>query len=340
MGDLNNESSEEVQEVVLEDDKSTNYSVKTTESVKAKVERLAEETNLSKKDLFATMVELLEIKVSKEVFSDFTIDIEEFKTNTERLYRSFVQMIERSVSLRESENKNWLYRFEEKDEDLNKLKEELNNHKLIVAEVKELKKQLEAANNDLTIKLQDSQKSLENVQLLSDEYKNKNDFLTAQLLKFEQYEKQNIELKEQIAAVTNEANQAKTLLDNTVKDLEQKVDQLEKSIEFEKKQKALDIKEAVVNTKETLQIQIEKNNQKHQETIDGFLKKIDQLRDNNELALNKQEEAFAKERAAFEGALNKREEAFVKEREAYEAKIKALEADLAEKDNNTSEESE
>lgn len=343
----NNKEFEGAHEGNFEEDKSANYSVKTTEGVKSKVDRLAEETNISKKDLFAMMVELLEINLSSQVYSDFTKDIEAFRVITERMLRLFTNVIERASSTRENDNKNWLDKFEEKEEDLNKLKEELNNYKATVAEAKEIKKQLEAANNELTIKLQDNQKSLDNVQLLTDEYKAKIDFLTNQLVKFEGYEAQNLELEKQIAEITKESVQTKTVLENTVNVLEQKVGQLEKDIDFEKKQKELDIKEAIVDTREKLQIQIDKNNEKHQATIDSYLEKMDQLRDANELALNKQkeefdkeraqrEELFAKERAQFEQTLSQREEASAKEKEAFEAKIKELEAKLAKKDNNTS----
>lgn len=341
MDDLNNKGLDEesTEEISYGEDKTANYSVKTTDSVKARLANLAEQTNLTQKDLFSTMVELLEIKVSTEVFSDFTLDIEEFKTNTERLFRSFVHTIERSSAIRENENKNSLFKIEEKEEEIQKLQEQLNSFKQQSAEMKAIKEQIEATNNELTLKLQDNHKNLENVQLLTDEYKSKNDFLTAQLLKFEQYESQNIELKEQISTITETANQEKVALERSVNDLKRQIEELEQVIAFEEKQKPLEIKEAVLNTKAELQEQIAENNRKHQDSINEYLKKIEQLRDTNELALSKQEEVFEKERNANEIALEKQEKLFAKERGAYEAKIKALETKLTEKDEKNSKKS-
>lgn len=341
-GDINmnyskNKESKEFESGEESQDKSANYTVKTTESVKLKFDKIAEEMNLSKKDLFAKLVDLMGIEVSKNLYDDFSNDIEEFASLTRDLYRCYTHVIERTSSIRKADQKHFSAILENKNQDYSVMNEKIADLKEKLSLTAVIKEDLMIEKNDLTLRLQETQKNLVTVQLLVDEYKEKNDLLLSDLNKLKRFEVENDELKGKINELLINFKEEIAVLEETATTLQKNVDELTAKIELEAKQKPLEIQAAVLEKQEALQIIISGNNEKHQVVINEYLNKLDKLREAQDVKLEKQAQNFDKERKLLEMKLEKQEKSIEAERQSFrqskfslEAKLEALEVELKE----------
>lgn len=298
----------------------SSYSVKLSDSEKERARALAERSGLTQREWFTKLLELSEIDSMKENFQDFAADLEELQVHTERIYKNVANIVQRSNHLRIAETEDLIAKVEKKEELIDKIQDELNGFKDDVAAAKEAQKVAESNNLELEKKLDEMQKNVENTQLLVEQYKEKNEFLTSELMKYKTFETENEELKNQLASTKEEFGQDLKRLEAEKAVLAQQNQELVQSIELQKKECEIAVKEAIVDTRGTIQSQVESMREKHQATID-------KMRDEHQVEINKM-------RDANEAALAKQQTDFDKERKAFEAKLEALEKQVKAKSDN------
>lgn len=330
------------------------YSVKISDSEKERARALAEQSGLTQRAWFTKLLELAEVHSMKENFQEFGADLEELQIHTERIYKCVANVVERSNHLRISEKADLIAKVEKKEQLIIKFQDELNVFKDDVAAAKEAQELAETKSEELEKKLDEMSKNVENTQLLVEEYKQKNEFLTSELMKYQAFEEENGKLKKQLTGAKEQFGQDLQRVEEEKAVLIQQNKELAQSIELQKKQCELAVKEASLNVKSELQGQVTSLVEKHQATVteyetttkkmrEEYQAEVNKMREEYQVEINKMSEKHQAEidkmsekyqaeinkiNDANEAALGKQQAGFDKERKTFETKLQALEKQL------------
>lgn len=297
------------------------FSIKVSEEEKEKARALAEAHGGTHREWFNKLMELSEISLMKENTQEFVTDLEELQVHTERIFSIVKNVVQRSNHLRAAATEELNEALQKKEDLISKLQDDLNASKASLASVKEEQLQLEVANKEFIEKIDSLQKNIETTQLLVEEYKLKNDFLTGELAKFKEFETINTALKE---SHHNELLQLQSNLDKSNKTLEearQQILELKQNIELQKKELELEMRSAVLDVQNEQQSKYQAKLEQYNNVNIELQKSIEKTRDKYETEIHSLKTEFDK-------TIHSLKAEFDKERSSYTAKIQALEEEL------------
>lgn len=171
------------------------FGVKVSEEMYEKVREVIEASGTSSKDWFERAIALYEMNAIKQGSSDYTQDLTELEHHTTRMYELIVNMIQRSVHLKEHAVKDVADKLESKEAIITDLQQQNQQIKQEVAMKTEGISAFEEQVKELEEKLIANQTMLENNQALISEYKDKNDTLSGLVTKYQGYAEENEALK-------------------------------------------------------------------------------------------------------------------------------------------------
>lgn len=269
------------------------FGVKVSEEMYEKAKTVIESSGVSSKDWFEKAVALYELNTIKQGSSDYTQDLSELEHHTTRMYELIVNMIQRSVYLKDHAVKDISDKLESKEaiiqefqQQLFQLKEEITLKNNMVTALQEQEKEFKE-------KLKTNETTLENNQALIAEYKEKNDTLSGLVAKYQAYAEDNEQLKidfsNEKAALIEQANAAEakgnTLqqeLAESRKTLASEQKKFEDTLQLSIERKDLEREKALVELERQQQAQLAKINEQYNEQIQALYAEIAELRKTNE----------------------------------------------------------
>ena len=171
------------------------FGVKVSEEMYEKVREVIESSGTSSKEWFERAIALYEMNAIKQGSSDYTQDLTELEHHTTRMYELIVNMIQRSVHLKEYAVKEVAEKLESKEAIITDLQQQTQQLKMEVETKTEGIQKFEEQAKELEEKLLANQTMLENNQALISEYKDKNDTLSGLVTKYQGYAEENEALK-------------------------------------------------------------------------------------------------------------------------------------------------
>ncbi|MBD8038705.1 hypothetical protein H9635_18330 [Solibacillus sp. A46] len=269
------------------------FGVKVSEEMYEKAKMVIESSGVSSKDWFEKAVALYELNTIKQGSSDYTQDLSELEHHTTRMYELIVNMIQRSVYLKDHAVKDISDKLESKEaiiqefqQQLFQLKEEITLKNNMVTALQEQEKELKE-------KLKANETTLENNQALIAEYKEKNDTLSGLVAKYQAYAEENEQLKidfsNEKAALVEQANAAEVKgnalqqeLAESRKTLASEQKKFEDTLQLSIERKDLEREKALVELERQQQAQLAKANEQYNEQIQALYAEIAELRKIND----------------------------------------------------------
>ena len=269
------------------------FGVKVSEEMYEKAKMVIESSGVSSKDWFEKAVALYELNTIKQGSSDYTQDLSELEHHTTRMYELIVNMIQRSVYLKDHAVKDISDKLESKEaiiqefqQQLFQLKEEITLKNNMVTALQEQEKELKE-------KLKTNETTLENNQALIAEYKEKNDTLSGLVAKYQAYAEENEQLKtdfsnekavlvEQANAAEAKANILQQELAESRKTLASEQKKLEDTLQLSIERKDLEREKALIELERQQQAQLAKVNVQYNEQIQALYAEIAELRKTND----------------------------------------------------------
>lgn len=201
------------------------FGVKVSEEMYEKVREVIESSGTSSKEWFERAIALYEMNAIKQGSSDYTQDLTELEHHTTRMYELIVNMIQRSVHLKEHAVKDVADKLESKEAIITDLQQQNQQIKQEIAMKTEGISAFEEQVKDLEGKLLANQTMLENNQALISEYKDKNDTLSGLVTKYQGYAEENEALKKNFEIEKTEwmkqANADKLAFEEKISELSQ-----------------------------------------------------------------------------------------------------------------------
>lgn len=171
------------------------FGVKVSEEMYEKVREVIESSGTSSKEWFERAIALYEMNAIKQGSSDYTQDLTELEHHTTRMYELIVNMIQRSVHLKEHAVKEVADKLGSKEAIITELQQQNQQFKQEMTAKKEGILAFEEQVKELEEKILANQTMLENNQALISEYKDKNDTLSGLVTKYQGYAEENEALK-------------------------------------------------------------------------------------------------------------------------------------------------
>lgn len=269
------------------------FGVKVSEEMYDRAKMVIESSGVSAKDWFEKALALYELNSIKQGSSDYTQDLTELEHHTTRIYELIVNMIQRSVYLKDHAVKEVADKLESKETIITDLQQQNKNLKDELTqknvETVNIAKQLK----ELEDKLEANQTTLENNQALISEYKEKNDVLNGLVAQYKAYGDENAELKRKLTDVEStlllratDAEQRAEVLTRLVEEKKIEAEKVKKQHE-EDLQMAIERKElerikATMEIERRYQAEIAELNTTHNEEIRSLYDEVAELRKVND----------------------------------------------------------
>ena len=269
------------------------FGVKVSEEMYEKAKLVIEASGVSSKDWFEKAVALYEVNSIKQGSSDYTQDLTELEHHTTRMYELIVNMIQRSVYLKDHAVKDISDKLDSKEAIITDFQQQMQNLKAEVNEKNNVVVVLQHREKELEDKLKANETMLENNQALIAEYKEKNDTLNGLVTKYQSYSEENeqlkIELDEVKATLTGRAIDAELKVDLLTRNLAESGAALQKAQQEHEdglymaiERKDLEREKALVEIERQQQAQMAALNEQHNEQIRELYAEIAELRKTNE----------------------------------------------------------
>ncbi|QFG01281.1 hypothetical protein PB01_20845 (plasmid) [Psychrobacillus glaciei] len=269
------------------------FGVKVSEEMYEKAKLVIDESGVSAKDWFEKAIALYETNSIKLGSTDYTQDLTELESHTTRIYELIVNMMKRSVYLKEDAVKEIATKLESKEAIITDfqqknaaLKEQvIQKHEETVA----LQEQLKQLNESF----ETNQTMLENNQALIIEYKEKNDVLNGLVAQYKGYGDENEALKVELSevqstltvrAVTAEqqANEFAKNLEDAIADAQKAQTQYKENLQMSIEKKDIEREKALLDLERQQQEKLAKQNVTHNEEIRSLYDEVAELRKVNE----------------------------------------------------------
>lgn len=210
------------------------FGVKVSEEMYEKVREVIESSGTSSKEWFERAIALYEMNTIKQGSSDYTQDLTELEHHTTRMYELIVNMIQRSVHLKEYAVKEVAEKLESKEAIITDLQQQTQQLKMEVVTKTEGIQAFEEQAKELEEKLLANQTMLENNQALISEYKDKNDTLSGLVTKYQGYAEENETLKKSFemekAEWRKQASDEKATFEEKISELSQEKQMLSEEL--------------------------------------------------------------------------------------------------------------
>lgn len=284
------------------------FGVKVNEEMYEKAKMVIESSGISSKDWFEKAVALYEMNSIKQGSSDYTQDLTELEHHTTRMYELIVNMIQRSVYLKDHAVKDISDKLDLKEALISdfqlqflKFKEEITLKSNTVISLQEKEKEFKE-------KLKANETTLENNQALIAEYKDKNDTLSGLVARYQGYAEENEALKAAFevekASLVQQLNEQRTTAAEQIRKLEQAQQQanerarkLENNLdnaqlnhtrdfEIMQERKDLEREKALVEIEREYQAKLQAQNDKYNDKIAEMHTENERIRGNYEARLD------------------------------------------------------
>ena len=174
------------------------WGVKVPDDLKAKIDELKEESGLSGEDFVNSLLQAYELKIIKDEQPVMKADIEELQVLTGRIVSIFSNLGARVENLAREKDDQYMVQIQGKDGTIqiyyNKVKELEQSLEKLTSE----RTVLEGLYSDIQKRNIELEESCETNKALSQEYRDKNDYLNGQLRKYEAYVTENENLKAEL----------------------------------------------------------------------------------------------------------------------------------------------
>ncbi|MBZ9635103.1 hypothetical protein [Clostridium sp. FP1] len=260
-------------------------SVRISDELKQKFNELAQSEGINNKELMEQVVKYYELNRAREEDSNMSEDIKELQTITTRMADIYINIVERN-NIKALEVKN-IHRNElvDKNNDLQKLKEEITLLKEENKKINALEKDLSDAKH-ISKDLQESIRSLKTLNNMQEEKISK---LTETNEKYIKYKDEIVKLKTEQDKSTNEYMKLKNELANKndeearlikqIDELKQinksKIDELEikanQDIEMQRERTSFQMEKEILKLKEEQQLKIQKLQESFNDRINKLL---------------------------------------------------------------------
>ncbi|MBU3130164.1 hypothetical protein [Clostridium tagluense] len=260
-------------------------SVRISDELKQKFNELAQSEGINNKELMEQVVKYYELNRAREEDSNMSEDIKELQTITSRMADIYINIVERN-NIKALEVKN-IHRNElvDKNNDLQKLKEEITLLKEENKKINALEKDLSDANH-ISKDLQESIKSLKTLNNMQEEKILK---LTETNEKYIKYKDEIVKLKTEQDKSTNEymklnnelanKNDEEARLIKQIDELKQinksKIDELEikanQDIEMQRERTSFQMEKEILKLKEEQQLKIQELQESFNDRINKLL---------------------------------------------------------------------
>lgn len=269
------------------------FGVKVSEEMYEKAKMVIESSGVSSKDWFEKAVALYELNTIKQGSNDYTQDLSELEHHTTRMYELIVNMIQRSVYLKDHAVKDISDKLESKEAIIQEFQQQLFQLKEEITLKNNMLTALQEQEKEFKEKLKTNEITLENNQALIAEYKEKNDTLSGLVAKYQAYAEENEQLKidfsNEKAALVEQANAAEakgnTLqqeLAESRKTLASEQKKFEDTLQLSIERKDLEREKALVELERQQQAQLAKVNEQYNEQIQALYAEIAELRKTND----------------------------------------------------------
>lgn len=258
----------------------TNFSARIEGNDKEKLLQYISESGKTQKDFMNVLISIYEMSKSKSKNANLIGDIEELETYTLKINKVFLNMIDKLEGQKlllaedlEKELSIYKGKVQDQEDKISIIENENNDYVEYITSLREIKESNEKQIVQLEQTVQDKTELVE-------EYKNKNDMLLTENLKYKEAYEELEEIKKLLIGAENEVDKLKnsneileenniklgeTIKDNNIKH-EQVIKEMQKDtgekieqIELDKKQKIDDIKNISNERIEALKLQHEKD---------------------------------------------------------------------------------
>lgn len=288
------------------------FGVKVSEEMYEKAKMVIDSSGVSSKEWFEKAVALYELNSIKQGSSDYTQDLSELEHHTTRMYELIVNMIQRSVYLKDHAVKDVTSKLESKETIITDLQQQVNLLKGELTERNEAAKTLEEKLKELEEKFAANQITIENNQALISEYKEKNDVLNGLVAQYKEFGDENEALKEKMndvqTTLTARALKAEQQVDNLTKELEEArstigrtKEQYENTLQMTNERKDLEREKALIEVERRYQDEVNQLNATHNEEVRSLYNEMAELRKVNE----ENREKYQAEIEAMKGSQDK-----------------------------------
>lgn len=266
----------------------TPFSVRMEQEDKEKLLKLIQDSGKSNKEFMTSLINIYDLNKAKIEMPEIAQDIEGLEALTKQISDYYVNMGKRIEAIRKSKDIEFAKETEIYKDKIETLKDENNNINEKFTNIQEVYNNISSDYDKLNKQLLQLQESLNDKNLLVEEYKSKNDTLTDLLSEYKQYKMEIEEYKKSLEASqkqnTNLANELKEnnkIIENLKKDLNSKV--VELGNKYKSNIEALKDRADIEKSKEILVLQkqhqeeIQKINLKNNKTIEEYQSKYKQL---------------------------------------------------------------
>lgn len=269
------------------------FGVKVSDETYEKAKMVIESSGMSSKEWFDKALALYEVNAIKQGSSDYTSDLTELEHHTTRIYELIVNMMQRSVYLKDHAVKEVADKLESKESLLGELQEKLKEYKESVNQLTNINQVLEEEKDAIAKQLDELKNTIDTSNLLISEYKDKNDTLTGLVAKYQGYVNENERLKHDLEDtkenLTKQAVEAEQREDLLKRDLSAKEEELQKAkqqydneLQMAMERKDLECEKVLVDLERKHQSEVAALNTKYNDQLLESYNEIADLRKVNE----------------------------------------------------------
>ena len=286
---------------------------KVTDEVHERARMLIESSGLTSKEWLENALTMYEAKALQANTPDYAKDLTELELHTTRIYELVINMIQQSVYLKDHAVKDVSDKLESKEGIITELQAKLAEMKEQVNQLTTENKQFAEQQAVLQKQVDEQKSTIDNSNLLINEYKEKNDTLSGLVTKYQGYAEENEALKATFetekASLVQQLNEQQTTSTEQIRQLEQaqqqaneRIRELEaalenaqlnytRELEIMQERKDLEREKALVEVERTYQAKLQAQNDKYNDKVAEMHVENERIRQNYESRL----EAFNKD---------------------------------------------
>lgn len=204
---------------------------KVTDEVHERARMLIETSGLTAKEWIENALTMYEVKALQASTPDYAKDLTELELHTTRIYELVVNMIQQSVYLKGHAVKDVSDKLESKEGIITELQAKLTEQKEKVNQLTLENKQFTEQQTHLQKQLDEQKSTIDNSNLLINEYKEKNDTLSGLVTKYQGYAEENEALKTAFEAQQITASEQIRQLEQAQQQANERIRELEKTLE-------------------------------------------------------------------------------------------------------------
>lgn len=281
---------------------------KVTDEVHERARMLIESSGLTSKEWLENALAMYEVKALQANTPDYAKDLTELELHTTRIYELVINMIQQSLYLKDHAVKDVSDKLESKESIITELQAKLAETKEQVNQLTTDNKQFAGQQVLLQKQVDEQKNTIDNSNLLINEYKEKNDTLSGLITRYQGYAEENEALKTTFAAekdaLVQQLNEQQEIFSDKIRQLEhaqqqanERVRELEtalenaqlnysRELEIMQERKDLEREKALVEVERTYQAKLQAQNDKYNDKIAEMHAENERIRGNYEARLD------------------------------------------------------